>query len=97
MKRINLVYEYDYDDVDILEIPDEIFPHIQDLSQDYLSWIPPKDNENEWIKYKDGSLVLSKGSKGFVSWLNHNFCKNEKASVLFYNTKFDKSLKRIDF
>ena len=96
MKMINLVYDDDLDDVSILGIPDKIFPDIHALSQEYLLWIPPDDDELGWTIINK-KRVLCKETVGFVKWLKDNYCKEEKAVIIKQYAEYDKKLNRIDF
>ena len=96
MKKINIVFDDDYEDVDVIVIPDEIADAIQRLAQDYLFWIPPKDDPNGWV-VDDGEPVLIKETTGFVEWLNKNHCIGVKSYVIEEHTSYSKHDGDVEF
>jgi len=72
MKYINLVYEDDYEDADILLVPDEIADNIDNVMREYFRWIKiPENNVRFLVKVGEGKEVLSIDTEGFLWWLNN--------------------------
>ena len=51
MKKINLIFEEDMTDVDILLVPDNIYTKIDELAQSFLDWKSPNiDDSDYWTR-----------------------------------------------
>ncbi len=97
MKRINIVFDDAFDDADIIVIPDEIFSRIEEIGQEFLDWVPQAEDPDYWTMI-DGRRCAVAETDGFIKWLNATYCKDlEKAFVVARNTKYEPSLKIIDF
>lgn len=81
MKRINLVFEYDYDDAAILLVSDEIADNINAVVQEFFKWVGnPANNERFLVPY-NGKMVLSVGTDAFLWWLNQ-YKKSEEGDAI---------------
>ena len=50
------------------------------------------------ISFLHGLLRYRKETDGFIKWINATYCKNlEKTFVIARNTKYDASLKTVEF
>ena len=96
MTNINILYDGQYDDVDIISIPSNMIGCIDKLAQEYLDWTPPDDDVDNWVIINN-KRCMSKGSLGFVNWLNSMYCVNEKASIVSENVSFCPSYSTIEF
>ncbi len=97
MTNINVVYEYYYDDVDIIAIPDELIDIIEDIGQEFLHWAPPINDKDYWSMV-DGRLCQNMNTDGFIKWLNSTYCKTlEKAYIVSRNTDYCPEYKMVDF
>jgi hypothetical protein len=97
MKKINIVFDDIFDDADIIMIPDEIFSRIEEIGQEFLNWVPYAEDSDYWMM-KDGKRYTIAETDGFIKWINTTYCKNlEKTFVIARNTKYDASLKTVEF
>ena len=99
LKLINLLYEYDYDDVDIICVPDNIADNIEETVQSYQSWMYKNiDKHSFWRFSASGCKILSLGTDEFLWWLNGQCIKSgEKAHLISSHVKFRDELPFADF
>ena len=99
LKLINLLYEYDYDDVDIICVPDNVADNIEETVQHYQSWMYQNiDKHSFWRLSASGYKVLSLGTDEFLWWLNEQCIKSgEKARLISSHVKFRDELPFADF
>ena len=97
MTKVNIVFDDIFDDADIIAVPDELIPRIEEISQEFLFWKPSLDDKDNWL-ITDGKICLVKETDGFIKWLNSTYCKNiEKAYVIVRNTNYCPDYKIIEF
>lgn len=97
MIKVNIVFDNDFEDADIIAIPDEIASEIETIGQEFLDWVPTADDCDYWTII-DGQKYLVAETDGFVKWLNSCYCsKTEKAYVVKRNTNYCSQYKVIDF
>lgn len=97
MRKVNIVFDYVFDDADIIEVPDEIFSDIEKIGQEFLDWLPGADDPAYWTIINGKKCTVAE-TDGFIKWINDSYCKNfEKACVISRNTNYDPSLKIIEF
>jgi hypothetical protein len=99
MKLINLVYEYDYDDVDIVSVPDHVCDNIDRVVQEFNDWTG-NTRDHGWFVIDDkGKEVLATGTKEFVKWLNDNYFRyeNKEIVVVKAHTKYNPKYPTADF
>lgn len=71
MKHINIVYDDNFDDVDIIAVPDNIARNIESIVNEFMEWLSvPKNRQNFMVQSAEGNLVLSVGTDEFLWWLN---------------------------
>ena len=97
MKRIQIIYEDDLNDVDIIAIPNYLCDSIYQLAQLFLHWIPPENDKNGWVRI-NGQRVMSKETVGFVTWLSKNYCQDgDKAYIVNQHTNYCDDLDFLEF
>lgn len=97
MININLVFDDEFDDVDIISVPNEIASKIEEIAHEFLCWIPTTNDKEYWIT-EDGRKVLVAETDGFIKWLNTFYCKSkEKAFVVERKTRYYPQYKTINF
>ena len=97
MIHINIVFDDLLDDADIIAVPDEIAPRIQEVGQEFLRWVPSAQDSMYWTEM-DGRKCAIAETDGFIKWLNENYCKGlEKACVVARNTNYHPNLKTVEF
>ena len=91
LKRVNIIYESEYEDVDIISVPCEMANDIDDIAQEFFRWLKVPENSRRFmVKEKDGHEVLSIDTKEFVWWLNHIKITGEpKAAIIAQHTSYD--------
>lgn len=99
MKRINIVFEYDYEDVDIMLVPDEIADNIEAIVREFNTWLYNPENRHRFlIENADGTTVLGIGSLEFLWWLNNYRIRNdESAMIIEQHTSYCPQLPMADF
>lgn len=99
MKKINLVYEYDYDDVDIALVPNEIADNIEMVVTEFECWIKcPENSKMFLLTNSHGKEVLGIDTKEFIWWLNNvRINNNQTASVLEQHTTYCPQFPMADF
>ena len=83
MRYINLVYEDDYEDADILLVPDEIADNIDTVMREFFRWIKLSENNFRFkVKIGEGKEVLSIDTEGFLWWLNNVKLQGEAKATI---------------
>ncbi|MCI9642618.1 hypothetical protein [Parabacteroides goldsteinii] len=89
MTNFNIVFDEFSEDVDIIAIPDELVPKIGTIGQEFLYWILDTKDSDYW-EIIDGLKYCIAETKGFIKWLNSNYCANtEKAYIVAQNTNYN--------
>lgn len=97
MKRVQILFDDDPNDVDIIEIPNYMYMSIHELTQQYLHWKPPLDDENGWTVV-DGRKTLLKETAGFVEWLTQYHCRaDDKVRIIAQHVVYCADLKCVEF
>ncbi len=98
MKLINVVYDYEYDDisnkvivtgnVDIIKVPDFVSDNIDNIVQEFFEWTELNENRK---KYENENGILCIGTNEFVEWLNENYSQYENQEIIIseINTKYN--------
>lgn len=89
MKKINVVYDDMFDDVDILLVPDEIADNIEYVVWEFNQWLSSPENRNRFVlEVIDGYEVIGIETEAFLWWLNHLLIHTEhKAAILKQHTQ----------
>lgn len=98
MQLINIVFDYEHDDitdtilvtedVDIIKVPNFVNDNIDDIVQKFFRWTELTENRK---KYENEDGILCIGTNEFVEWLNENYyqCENQKIVIIETNTKYN--------
>lgn len=99
MIRVNVVYEYDYDDVDIILLPDSLANSIDKINFEFGGYISPnKDDKDYWRKSPDGKLYSILETEGLVKWINRYWVKDgEKAVIEQQHVAYNPEYEMMDF
>ena len=89
MKLINIAYDYEYDDndvlinmgaVDVVLVPDFVYDNLDEIVQKFFDWTDNvvrnanyKQFPEYWEKLDNGETVMNVGTEHFVKWLNNNY------------------------
>ena len=99
MKQINVLYDDDFEDVDILLVPDDIALHIDDVTQQFIKWLNIPENRCRFLILNgSGNQVLGVDTEEFLWWLNHiKILDEQKASIVCQHTKYINTLPTAEF
>ncbi|MHB1453661.1 MAG: hypothetical protein ACYCYM_06890 [Saccharofermentanales bacterium] len=100
MKLVNVVYEEDFSDVDILSVPEYIYENIESEVQLFNDWLFDKSSHHDyWEMNEKGGEYIECGTDAFVNWLNE-FRLNEnseKVITIQSHTIFHPDYKSAEF
>ena len=99
MVNINIVYEEQYEDTDIISLPDEIYADLNSIINEFMAFLKyaPKDDSDYWIEI-DGVLCSVLETVGFIKWLNNTYCMGtEKAVIIKQHTDYDPKYDMIEW
>ncbi len=89
MKAVNLVFGEDYNDVDILLVPDEIADNIDVVLRKFNKWLSIPENQNRFLVPYHGRMVLGIDTKEFLWWLNNcEMLDNQESTILKQHTAY---------
>ena len=96
MQNVNILFEGDVDDVDIICVPNKIAENIEYFTDLYFTWMYVNINSHTYWRVKDdGTKILNLETESFVWWLNSQ-CNyqnsNEKAYIVIQHTHLDPKL-----
>lgn len=101
MKLINILYDYEYDDiedtiivtdyVDIISVPDVVCNNLDTIVQKFFDWVANTKNHKYHIKNANGEEVLAVGTNEFIKWLNNNYiqCENQEIKIVEEHTSYN--------
>lgn len=89
MKKINVIFDDEFNDVDILLVPDDVAYNIEHVVQEFNQWLSLPDNRSRFVvEVINGYRVIGIGTEEFLWWLNNIQIKAEpKAAILEQHTK----------
>lgn len=97
MVEINIVFENELNDVDIIAVPNEIAIDIEKIGQEFLDWLPLAEDDDYWTTI-DGRRYNVCETEGFIKWLNSSYCQGtEKSFVVREHTNYCPDIKTIEF
>lgn len=97
MRLINLLFEYDYDDVDVVLVPDYIAENIESVTQLYHKWTWEDKTHFGWKKAPDGHMYVECGTELFLWWLNNYFREYGESTLVEAHTKYVPEYPTADF
>ena len=105
MEKINIVYDSDYKDTDIIAIPRELSGVIHDLANQHDIWLYDlwcknelQNEDRDYWTIIDGKCIGNLETVGFVKWLNKYYCKGErKVIILKQHTNFIPDFRSIEW
>lgn len=97
MTNINLVFDGNLDDADIIAVPDEIVSIIEEIGAEFLRWVSTAEDSDYWTII-DGRRCVVAETNGFIKWINSCYCnETEKACIVARNIKFCPDYRIIEF
>lgn len=99
LSKVNIVYDLDYQDVDIIGVPHEMASIIDDIAQEFFRWLRVPENGRRFlVKEGDGHEVLNINTKEFVWWLNNiKIIGEPKATIILQHTSYNPQYPSADF
>ena len=69
MKRVNIIYDNEYNDVDIICVPDRAVKDVEELGNQFFQWI--EEHPGPWHKVtEDGMDYIEQDTDLFLYWAN---------------------------
>lgn len=97
MKQINIVYEDDFSDVDIILVPDIVAENLEEIGMIFLSWA--EKEESDCWHIIEGRKVCSVDTEDFMRWIDKRYFNSEhcKTSIVKQHTTMDVTLPIVEF
>lgn len=99
MKRVYVVFDNIFDDVDILLVPAEIASNIERVVWEFNNWLSFPENRSRFVvENVNGYGIIGIGTEEFLWWLNHvRIDTTQKATILAQHTKLVSDYPRAEF
>ena len=101
MKNINLLFEGDVDDVDIICVPCEIADNISHVANLYFWWMHDNINEHSfWVLGDNGAKIPCYETESFIWWINNHYNQsscNKQAFIVLQHTHLDAEYPIVNF
>lgn len=101
MRNINLLFDGNIDDVDIICVPCEIADNIVHIANLYFSWMHNNINEHSyWVLGKNGTKILCYETESFIWWINNQYNQpncNKQAFVVLQHTHLNSEYSIVNF
>ena len=90
MKKINIVFDDNYENIDILSVPNNIAESIEQVVREFNVWLSIPENSRRFlVNYADEIEVLDINTEEFIWWLNNvRIVGIEKATIVEQHTSF---------
>lgn len=88
MKYINIVFENDLSDVDLLYVPDYVADNIDQVVMEFDKWLRNPENGNRFLVPYNGKMVLGIGTEEFTWWLNNSKKEYNNSTIFKQHTTF---------
>jgi len=99
MKGINIVYDNNEEDVDIVTVPDYVSDNISAVVQEFFDWLDLNDTHEYWMTDSNGLKYLEIETVAFIKWVNTFYGGNEteKSGLVLAHTKLNKNYDCAEF
>ncbi len=79
--------EYSPDDFDVVKLPDCRNYEIEQLQNDFFSWMFNKNNNHKYWRYSKGQKIYCEyDTNAFIEWLNNTiFLKSNEKAMIYLN------------
>ena len=89
MKQINLICDDEFEDVDILLVPDTIAENVPEVQREFNRWLMNPQNAERFSREENGRQSLCIDTDEILWWLNHvKLTGEEKASIVMQHTSY---------
>ncbi len=102
MKLVSILFDYVYNDADVIAVPDSLYDNIQELGQQFALWQDYTEQDYEeynFLTLSDGTKTVALETVEFVHWLNKQLgddCK-EKVKIVEQHVRYRPELKTVVF
>jgi hypothetical protein len=80
---VNICFDDNIQDVDIVDIPEEILKNIDGIQKDFLKWLFDKHNDHKyWVLDGNEKKYCEYRSEAFVEWINENLVKSLESKAI---------------
>lgn len=99
MVLVNILFEGDEKDCDVISVPQALANDIVELAQMFVDWIYNDESRECWYHDEKYGFVCACETDGFVAWLNKRFkLSGENAvRIVRQHTDIDPALPIIEF
>ena len=95
---VNVLFDDQYDDCDVISVPDNIGINIEFYAQKFCDWLNSGDITDEYYVTLNGKQYVSLETVGFVNWLNDCVCIDcFKCEVVAQHKKQNPKYKTVEF
>lgn len=91
MRLINIVYDNDYSDVDIISVSEYVADNLDSVAQEFFDWLKiPSNRKGYLVRISPQKELLAIGTKEFVDWLNrHSGYNISCADIVLQHTEYN--------
>lgn len=82
MKKINILYADEYEDVDIILVPNHIADDIEAVTQEFFDWTKHPYDIPSFMHVNEYGEIASVDTKEFLWWLNTIKCPDGPQSMI---------------
>ncbi len=99
MQLIDVMFDGDETDCDIIAVPEECAADIGELGQEFCRWLFEDKSHKYWRFTKKNGAYCVLETDGFAEWLNGHCrsCTECKAEIIKRHTQRDPRLKTVEF
>lgn len=84
MTKVNVLFADEFEDVDIIIVPENIASNIEKITQQFFNWIGKHDNKKHFEKLNESGLTcVSIGTQEFIWWLNNYVIHSAPYSYIY--------------
>jgi len=95
---ITILYEEDYEDCDVISVPDEIGQKIDLYAQQFCDWLASDSITDDYYITINGKRYVNLETDGFVKWINKYLCNDNQSSYIeAQHIKYSPKYKTIEF
>lgn len=95
---INILYEGDYSDCDLIWVPDIIGRDIETYGQQFCDWLNTASVSNEYFIKIDEKICIGLETEGFVNWINNHILKGDQLSyIVKQHVEFNSDYNVVEF
>ena len=99
MRLVNVIYGNDYNDVDLILVPQWVAQKIYDYVQEFCDWLITDPDQTYKRITNEGLVSYICETDGFIDWLNKHIIKSEleKATIVSQHLNYNPELPSAEF